>query len=779
MSPLDVCSSKPIPNCESAVSEAFSRPSMTMDLNCQMSSTVSSMTLTLHSSSSSSDPGPNAQIVKTIPRHDDNTFCRYELDDRLCQHCYQRGTLFEDWKNGDRVCTSCGVVDEEHLMDESPEWREYDNDDKGSAAVANLARCGLVLTDELKYWGGLQPTTLSKYLFNGPSASAAKSNNNVRKRLYAAKSKVDWRIEKIQKNQMQAARLSHEISKKRRRNEETNGDDDEEDDDAVREARPEYEQLVIQTDEEALRIHMALYADKWSLDRALKLYEHREVGPSTLSYNEENDDDRDSGRQKLDHTLQKASLDLYNAYSMLRKAAQKLNLSTPVVNDATAWLCRYAQYRDGIRVRGVASNDDDSSLTEKESDPNGPVYVRPNRQYYGNAAKLPKHQILQQQQARRQKRRFSHTNVSCNNTSIGPVEMDEVGFTKRDRRKWKQIGALCSALLFYSSRNLKYPRLLQEVCDCIEPPTAPETNDSEAPKSRKFIERKHFSKAMHELKECFPEYVQSSSLTDDVAVNITPNDPLPNNSSANVLKDKKVNDMESTTNFVEHQLRKLCLPPVAEAAIQCLVCYWGNRKSPAAGVEILGGAKMSTICAAVTYFVCLTGSAMQNMASQAVAAEKNQKSSASSWKDMLSITSRRPGKPKPVVTTSSSFTNVFDVFEHDSKIATCEQRRYEMRRMWDAWIEQMQWTRTSNSIEKSSGVSQKLVHDYYKKFLHPHRQKLLSFLSESVKIGNDEQHRHQQHRYPEQILLGETPLASVLLSHVTIIETLLKTDCKV
>lgn len=46
------------------------------------------------------------------------------LEDELrsCRHC-NSSSFFVDWKAGDRVCTNCGVVDEEKLRDSRPEWR--------------------------------------------------------------------------------------------------------------------------------------------------------------------------------------------------------------------------------------------------------------------------------------------------------------------------------------------------------------------------------------------------------------------------------------------------------------------------------------------------------------------------------------------------------------------------------------------------------------------------------------------------------------------------------
>ena len=84
-----------------------------------------------------------------------------------CNNCHAVDQFYTDWAQGDRICTQCGVVDEEHLRETGPEWRDYNEVEdivKGGPAVA---RCGMVPVDETKYVGGLQPTRLSSQCFGG------------------------------------------------------------------------------------------------------------------------------------------------------------------------------------------------------------------------------------------------------------------------------------------------------------------------------------------------------------------------------------------------------------------------------------------------------------------------------------------------------------------------------------------------------------------------------------------------------------------------------------
>src|SRR6478672_1321857 len=96
----------------------------------------------------------------------------FQQDDEssCCRSC-RTAALRVDWSQGDRICTFCGVVNEERLLDSRPEWIDYN--DGGDDVVKDKARCGLVHVDESRYFGGLQPTCLSKYVHGTPYESSA------------------------------------------------------------------------------------------------------------------------------------------------------------------------------------------------------------------------------------------------------------------------------------------------------------------------------------------------------------------------------------------------------------------------------------------------------------------------------------------------------------------------------------------------------------------------------------------------------------------------------
>lgn len=56
----------------------------------------------------------------------------------VCISCGESGSLIEDHRTSALICTMCGAVNEE-LLDQGPEWRQYNNDD---ARGDGINRCG-------------------------------------------------------------------------------------------------------------------------------------------------------------------------------------------------------------------------------------------------------------------------------------------------------------------------------------------------------------------------------------------------------------------------------------------------------------------------------------------------------------------------------------------------------------------------------------------------------------------------------------------------------------
>jgi hypothetical protein len=99
----------------------------------------------------------------------------------------------------------------------------------------------------------------------------------------------------------------------------------------------------------------------------------------------------------------------------------------------------------------------------------------------------------------------------------------------------------------------------------------------------------------------------------------------------------------------------------------------------------------------------------------------------------------------------------FDAFSHSAvEDPISEKKRYEMRRIWDAWSEQMPWFRSITRIEQSCGVSRNAVLSFYTTKIFPRRHALLDVLQDGASSSND----------VNDSMLKDTPLASVLLKNI-------------
>jgi hypothetical protein len=100
----------------------------------------------------------------------------------------------------------------------------------------------------------------------------------------------------------------------------------------------------------------------------------------------------------------------------------------------------------------------------------------------------------------------------------------------------------------------------------------------------------------------------------------------------------------------------------------------------------------------------------------------------------------------------------FDVFSHAAILEDpSEKDAYELKRMWDAWAEQISWARSGIELEQSCGVSRNVILDFYRAELYPRRADLLKSLADAVQMPRSGE------KDPRS--LHETPLAPILMSH--------------
>jgi transcription initiation factor TFIIIB Brf1 subunit/transcription initiation factor TFIIB len=601
-------------------------------------------------------------------------------EDRPCRAC-QSTSLWTDWAQGDRVCTKCGVVDEARLLDDRPEWRDFNEADDLAKGAASMSRSGLVPTDESKYVGGLEPTRLSQHVYGARAMGGNKTS-----KLIAAFWKQEKILEKRHKKELQAAKLSLSLKRKMEQVGEAYECANEEGESDV---YPEYEQLVRQEESELQMRQSALYADKWSLDRALRLYT-----PHSSDVRGK-DAENDEGVDALDATLKKASLELYRAHCILESTARALKLESNVMNEATHLLCRYSIHNDGLSVKGLQG-------------------CKP----------------------------------------VGKMQKKT-----RELQSIQQYGALCAAVIVLTTRHVGCPRTIGEVCESMVLPV-----DEHMPVVEMSVSKKNCNRAMQVLKDLF-EDIKASSLT-----SILPAAPVAGKAASRDGAAVTRSTLQ-IGQLVDHHLRKLELPPVAVGSVQVLMMHWVNREA---------SCNLPLVCSALAYLVAQTGAAMQRLAAQSFegqsggsadryarpskrrrVGESNNKKNATS----VATTEQKDLEQEGSVSPNST---VEDVLEKDVDEIKREQRAYEMRRVWDAWQEQTPWQRSLADIERECGLSRSKVSVFYDEQVYPHRVLLLQTLKDAC--------TEQADSTDEAVGLQRTPLANVLLPHISIAADLLMAD---
>ena len=688
-----------------------------------------------------------------------------------CRHC-SSPSLVVDWAQGDRVCTTCGVIDEEHIRCDGPEWKDYANEDDNGAMFSAAARTGLVPTDETKYLGGLQPTMLSRNPYGGsygPGRSAngetATTESRIRRKLHSTNRKLEKLMQEKHREQMEEARLARRVMARRRREAsqarriaaaaaEAAGLEDDFggavasssganpatvssmselsyslDDDLAAIGREHLE--LAQQEEDAARIDgAAIQADKWSLDRAILLHGTLdEQRPEDTSFHHpvmgqyqhrDIEEERKQLDKKLDANQRAASVDLYRASRILLFAARELELPDRAVNEATAMLCKYAVAKDGFKgVRGISSR---SSATDgaNKDDP---------------ISSSSKKRLAKQ----------------------------------RDRNKAQQMTALSSAFIYLSAKKLGHGRSLKDVCSSFLPEHdlyGANHNDKASvlyASGESVIKPKHCSRAMTEIKILFPEYVRSVAAcqaTNNVSATAggaaNSNSVASESSAAASLSTVFGHRSESEiNNLVEGTRRKLNLPPAAITAIGRLSVHCFKEQ-----VQMGHGSstKPATLCAAMTHLACLAGSSMQNLARQALApAEEPQlkRKHVRATREVLRSAKKQRLKisdePTDVVEAQNGTKKIpssalsvnekeskpkksmkkFDMMSHDAIEMDGEvltETEQETIKVWDMWYSQKSWGRDIGAIAESYSASQAAVTDYYKKHVHYRRKQLLELL---------------------------------------------------
>jgi len=702
---------------------------------------------------------------------------------RRCLSCNSTA-LITDWKQGDVICTDCGVVNEDHVQETKSEWTDFNDVEDIIKGLPPSARCGSVQNDESRWIGGLQPTTLSRAPFGGtytgPLNTEASSSATLEKRLKRTQRRIETMVDKAHTKQIKEAELARRILLKRskrmsqKNRVDGNGSHTHHDD-----LSPE-EIFSLQETASSIPVQSSLMHDKWSLERALLLHGSVNEAASALSKALSISDQTNASHSKermieiekkvilsrMEKPDRTASRDLYYAYAILSKTVQKkLKLPTIIFQECTRYMCQYVSQKNGFHVKGIVSRE---VTTNSET----------------NSSKIATNT------ERRRKKKIQEEN--------------------KENNKEKQMVALIASLIYVTAKKHGVGRSLKDLCLVFEShpqikshPTSPRTPQ----KSSNILKPKYVSKAVNELKLVFPELFQSLS-----------------------------NPSLDAANLVQHVGEKLLLPSAAIGSIRALALHCGKEQMD---TGIGAGSRPSIVCAGVTYFVCRAAEVMQRLAKQALLdAEVGKSSTASNEfqyglngnddafdfavkssgrkrsrekekaKDVPAYSKKRKSaestnlgisistcdvtsnagisvkkdsfqldvsrknkssvqtdfknnevvesadmqdfyeeiKIKPMAVYSSNVTSdndndndastvstYFDALSSDPIAQTHSNKELEVLQGWFSWSNQSSWSRELTEIGSACDVSKVATIEYYKKVLHPRRSILLPVIQEYLK----------------------------------------------
>lgn len=71
------------------------------------------------------------------------------MKDIMCHECKKPTKIVHDQKSGDVICSECGLVLEDHVVDERPEWRTFEGEDLPTQIRAESTPTNFVFNKEL------------------------------------------------------------------------------------------------------------------------------------------------------------------------------------------------------------------------------------------------------------------------------------------------------------------------------------------------------------------------------------------------------------------------------------------------------------------------------------------------------------------------------------------------------------------------------------------------------------------------------------------------------
>merc|ERR1712151_114451 len=226
------------------------------------------------------------------------------------------------------------------------------------------------------------------------------------------------------------------------------------------------------------------------------------------------------------------------------------------------------------------------------------------------------------------------TSNSSNNSTVKEKKLQ-----LKHKNKIQQIASLSCAVIYIFAKKNGYAKSLSHVCSTFIPTREQQCilHDNKNKTTDSLVKPKTCSKAIAQLQIDFPTIFQSL-LSPSVEV---------------------VNLVQSTTSSLD-------LPIVAIDVIREVVRYIAKQhlldNKPTTKKQ--DNAKLVTICAACTYFVCCAGEVMQRLAAQALKKQEKQQSLVRNSKKRHRSSSMSSPKKRPCATATA--TDIVIKQEHSS-----------------------------------------------------------------------------------------------------------------
>ena len=626
----------------------------------------------------------------------------------------------------------CGAVLDDHLRDESAEWRDFGTveDIARGNAPGKRARCGDVPVDESRWLGGLMSTTVGR---EHRSTAAAVCGNNeeryklaaLRQRLKRTQNMINHMLEKDQKEQYrdfvlgQKARAAKAARGEQEENTTTTSIHTFEDTTVT--VAGDYEGLMAaeRNNMEQSQISTTIISSsntkagekftalnhKWSLTHAIILHGTlQHVQQYTSDYegntNEEwthsnLEAERKLIHNKFDSVTKTSTHKLYVAFALLEKAAMALNfhgMANGTFREAISCLVKFASERDDLKISGISNGKRGRHLLDHQGNDSLSLSLFSTSEVFQSILssyskeKLPSKKLL----------------------------------AWNELQRIKQYASLGAAILYVAAKRTGVGRTLAEVCSAFGTfeVLTEEKKDNTAVSA--LVRPKYCSRAMEELKQAIPglflppkEETAAAALLPISSSSTPVLSPLPLESIARVTPDYLPSDIMSTSvlgtigedsalaDLTSRMTSSLNLPSsAAEAAIavavQCKRSSKDAKKTPKyirprqrRAKSAIKNDSDEIIAAASILLVSTAGGILQRLANQAL---NNSETTSKAQVDTLAS--------------------------------------------WSEWNSQPSWHREVLQLEQSTGLSSKSILSCYSNTLHPHRAQLLGAVKRKFELVN-------------------------------------------